>query len=208
MIAILGSGPHGRQIAAELQARGDLTVMCDDNPAYLHLPSCFRGALTWPWYAGPAWPAARRALVERIIEAATKPGDPLKDPFGRSGTFLATGVQRASLVSLGMHVHVGHNAVLSYGCAIGDYTLVCPSAVLAGDTVVEPDVVVGAGAVIIHGGITIGRGAFVGALTAVIDDVPPGAVVAGNPGKVVAHDWDYRDMATGRRGRKGLATPR
>lgn len=49
---------------------------------------------------------------------------------------------------------------------------------------VEPFARVGAGAVILPG-VVIGRGALVGAGAVVTRDVPPGAVVAGNPARVV-----------------------
>jgi serine acetyltransferase len=38
---------------------------------------------------------------------------------------------------------------------------------------------------VIHGGITIGRGALIGAGAVVIDNVPPGATVAGVPARKI-----------------------
>ena len=53
---------------------------------------------------------------------------------------------------------------------------------------------IGSGAVIM-GGVTIGRGALVGAGAVVTKDVPPGAVVAGCPARLLRmrnHSGDYR----------------
>ena len=49
---------------------------------------------------------------------------------------------------------------------------------------IEDDAWIGAGAIILNG-ITIGKGAIVGAGSIVTRDVPPHAIVAGNPAKVI-----------------------
>jgi maltose O-acetyltransferase len=52
------------------------------------------------------------------------------------------------------------------------------------DIMIEQDVFLGASSIVLPG-VTIGRGAAIGAGTVVTRDVPPGAVVVGNPGRVV-----------------------
>jgi serine O-acetyltransferase len=52
-----------------------------------------------------------------------------------------------------------------------------------GCPVIEDDVVIGCGARVL-GPIRIGRGAFIGANSVVLSDVPPGAVVSGIPAKI------------------------
>jgi serine O-acetyltransferase len=52
-----------------------------------------------------------------------------------------------------------------------------------GCPVIEDDVVIGCGARVL-GPIRIGRGAFIGANSVVLADVPPGAVVSGIPAKI------------------------
>ena len=59
----------------------------------------------------------------------------------------------------------------------------------ASPVVVEDDVVIGANAVIIEG-VRIGKGAVVGAGSVVIHDVPAGAVVVGNPAKIIKNEKD------------------
>jgi acetyltransferase-like isoleucine patch superfamily enzyme len=61
--------------------------------------------------------------------------------------------------------------------------------ILARPVVVEDDVWIGIGAIILKG-VTIGRGARVGAGTVVVKNVPPGAIIAGNP----AQSADPRDV--------------
>ena len=49
---------------------------------------------------------------------------------------------------------------------------------------IQDDVYIGA-RVTVLGGVTVGRGAVIGACAVVVRDVPPGAVVAGNPARVL-----------------------
>lgn len=55
--------------------------------------------------------------------------------------------------------------------------------------VIEDDVWIGARSVVLRG-VTIGRGAIVGAGAVVTKSVPPYAVVAGSPARVVRFRWD------------------
>lgn len=74
---------------------------------------------------------------------------------------------------------IGSDVVLRHGVTIGHQRAGGPSPVL------EDGVQVGASALIL-GGVTIGRGAVIAAGSVVVSDVPPGAVVAGNPAQLVA----------------------
>lgn len=57
------------------------------------------------------------------------------------------------------------------------------------DVVIEDDVWVGTRAVILRG-VTIGRGAIVGAGAVLTKSVPPYAIVAGNPARLIRFRWD------------------
>jgi virginiamycin A acetyltransferase len=63
-----------------------------------------------------------------------------------------------------------------------------------GDTVVGHDVWIGYGALILPG-VTIGHGAVVAAASVVASDVPPYAIVAGNPARVVRQRFSDDDVA-------------
>lgn len=58
--------------------------------------------------------------------------------------------------------------------------------------IVESGAIIGAGAVVLPG-VRIGSQALVGAGAVVIRDVPPGAVVVGNPARIVKHVDDIQD---------------
>lgn len=55
------------------------------------------------------------------------------------------------------------------------------------------DTWIGCNAIILKG-VTIGRGAIVGAGAIVTKDVPPYAIVAGNPAKVIRYRWDEKTI--------------
>jgi hypothetical protein len=172
MIAVLGAGPHGHQIGALFPQTK--VVLYDD---YLRgFEPVLTGANRHPWLVGAAWPKVRREIAEKVSESS------LWSPF-HDGRVCFPGSRIGTGVELGCHVHVQFNAVISHGCQVGDYVTICPGAVLSGEVTVEDDVFIGANATVIHGGITIGQGALVGAGAVVIDNVPPGAVVAGVPAR-------------------------
>ncbi|GJE35578.1 CatB-related O-acetyltransferase [Methylobacterium oxalidis] len=63
-----------------------------------------------------------------------------------------------------------------------------------GDVVIGHDVWLGSGCLILSG-VTIGHGAVVGARAVIARDVPPYAIVAGNPARVVRHRFDPETVA-------------
>ena len=83
-------------------------------------------------------------------------------------------------------------AVLGGRATVGDDCHIGAGAVLAGvvepasatPVVIEDDVVIGANAVVIEG-VRIGAGAVVAAGAVVTENVPPNAVVAGTPARII-----------------------
>ncbi|HUR77933.1 MAG TPA: serine acetyltransferase [Acidimicrobiales bacterium] len=71
---------------------------------------------------------------------------------------------------------LGSNVTLHQGVTIGVRNRAAPA--------IEDEVWIGAGAIVL-GGITIGRGALIGAGAVVMQDVAPGDIVVGNPQRVV-----------------------
>lgn len=167
-IAVLGAGPHGRQIA-ELFPSAQL--FDDRLPGFR---STRDGASLYPYVIGAAWPKVRREIGDQLHAA--------KLPH-QMGQVVFPGARLGNDIWLGLHVHIGFNAVVSHGCIIGDYVTVSPGAVLCGEVQVEEGAFIGANAVVKHGGITIGARAVVGCGAVVVDDVKPGAVVVGVPAK-------------------------
>lgn len=199
-IAVLGAGPHGREIGEHIGRRTMALVKYYDDHAtkYPDLDCVEVGGNQFPWTIGAAWPEVRRQIAEQC--------DYLMGPFELGRVYL-DGVRLGEDVTTGLHVHLGYNVVLNHGCSLGSFITVAAGATLGGDTQVGHDVFIGSNAVVIHGGIRIGDGAFVGAGAVVIDDVAPGVVVAGNPARQITDGWSHKDMISGRRGRSGYESP-
>jgi sugar O-acyltransferase (sialic acid O-acetyltransferase NeuD family) len=84
--------------------------------------------------------------------------------------------------SLGRGCIVNTGASVDHECRLGDGVHVAPGARLAGCVEVGRYAMIGLGAVVLPR-VRIGEGAVVGAGAVVTKDVPPGAVVVGNPAR-------------------------
>ena len=118
-----------------------------------------------------------------IIEARVEIGD---DAVLQSGVFVPTGTR------IGDRVFIGPRAVLTND----RYPLRQRSGYRSEPPVLETDATVGANATLLPG-VRIGENALVGAGAVVTRDVPAGAVVAGNPARVVKRIEDLVCPATG-----------
>lgn len=101
-----------------------------------------------------------------------------------AGTFVARNVSVNPLCEIGENVILNTSCSVDHDCKIHDGAHIAPGAVLAGNVTVGKGAFVGANSVVKEG-VKIADGAVVGAGSVILKDVPPGAFVAGNPGKTI-----------------------
>lgn len=192
VIAVLGGGPHGQELASIAGRCGYKRVLFfDDDPDIERTHGSIGRYRDWAatrvgYVIGAAWPHVRRQITEQV--ARCRPSrlfDPDCTWMGAKmgdGVVLAAGARIGPGVTLGAHTHVNLNATISRGCVVGEMVTVCPGANISGGVIVEDDVFIGAGAVVAHE-LVIGRGALIGAGAVVVEDVKPFETIVGNPGR-------------------------
>lgn len=103
-----------------------------------------------------------------------------------AGSYLQEFAVLQAEVSLGRNCSVSAGSIINHECRLGDSVFVAPGANLCGKVEVGDGVFVGAGSVILPR-LRIGAWASIGAGAVVTRDVPEGAVVVGNPARIVRY---------------------
>lgn len=104
--------------------------------------------------------------------------------FIEEGTVIMQGVVVNNEVKIGKHCIINTNASVDHDCVLEDYVHVSPNVGLAGNVKVGEGTHIGIGANVIQG-VRIGKWCTIGAGAVIIRDVPDGATVVGNPGRIL-----------------------
>ncbi|MEM7286934.1 MAG: acetyltransferase [Actinomycetota bacterium] len=116
--------------------------------------------------------------VTLVHPAATVASDNRLGP----GMLVAAGARITTNVTVGRHVHLNVNAVVSHDCVLGDHVTVSPGVNVNGSVHIGDRVFLGTGAIVLPG-LRIGDDAVVGAGAVVIRDVAAGSTVVGVPAR-------------------------
>ena len=103
--------------------------------------------------------------------------------IGPGSVLFPTSVVNAGAV-IGANVIINTGALVEHDCNIGDHAHIATGAKLAGSVKIGEGAHIGGGATVLQC-ICVGREAIVGAGAVVVRDVPPHAVVAGVPARIL-----------------------
>jgi hypothetical protein len=176
--------PYAAEAAETIWRRGESVVALVDNHPSGEMPNGLGSVIS----VGEVTPALARTPaviplltpgLRPMVEAEARVHGIVSFPTPVDPTAV---VARTSRLGEGTMINamsmIGANATIASFCTIG------PGCVLAGHITLESGAYLGAG-VTIAPKVTIGANAVVGAGAVVVKDVPGGAVVVGNPAKVL-----------------------
>ncbi len=167
------------------EVRADVAAARDRDPAA-------QGVSTFEILG--SWAGVQALLAHRVAHALMQTGVPVLPRVIAYATRAVTGVEIHPAAVIGNEFFVDHGAgvVIGETAVIGDRVTLYQGVTLGGTgfqrgkrhPTLGDNVTVGSGAKLL-GPIDVGAGAKVGANTVVVEDVPPGATVVGNPGHPV-----------------------
>jgi serine O-acetyltransferase len=141
-----------------------------------------------------SWAGVQALLAHRAAHTLMEAGVPLLPRFISYLTRAVTGIEihPAAVIGKAFFIDHGSGVVIGETAVIGDFVTLYQGVTLGGTgfqrgkrhPTLGDNVTVGSGAKLL-GPIAVGDGAKIGANTVVIEDVPPGATVVGNPGHPV-----------------------
>jgi serine O-acetyltransferase len=167
------------------EVRADVAAARDRDPAA-------QGVSTFEILS--SWAGVQALLAHRAAHALMEAGVPVLPRAIAYMTRAVTGVEIHPAAVIGREFFIDHGAgvVIGETAVIGDRVTLYQGVTLGGTgfqrgkrhPTLGDNVTVGSGAKLL-GPIAVGDGAKVGANTVVVEDVPPGATVVGNPGHPV-----------------------
>lgn len=141
-----------------------------------------------------SWAGVQALLAHRAAHALNEAGAPLLPRFIAYLTRAVTGIEIHPAAEIGKEFFIDHGSgvVIGETASIGNCVTLYQGVTLGGTgfqrgkrhPTLGNNVTVGSGAKLL-GPIAVGDGAKIGANTVVVEDVPPGATVVGNPGHPV-----------------------
>lgn len=202
-VVLIGYSGHALVVADTLKQAGFAIV------GYMDKVKSNRNFLTIPYLGNEVNPSdlekIRNTLVfpaigdnairEKVIEFMQKEGFVIpiavspkanisKNVTIMNGTLICQGACVNPFASIGKGSIINTGSIIEHECQIGDYVHIAPGAVLLGDVQVGKNSFIGANSSIKQG-VIIGKNVIVGAGSVVLNNIPDGSIVVGNPSKKI-----------------------
>lgn len=202
-ICIFGAGGHGKVVAEIAECAGfDVSAFFDDYPVDTTttvvpvLSSMYLSnvSIDKPFIIAVGSNAIRKDISKRLrgfsfFRAIHPSAFVSRSASIGDGTVVMVNAIINANARIGQHVIINSAAIVEHDCVIGDFVHISPSATLSGNVQVGKGSHIGAGATI-KPGVKIGKWCSIGAGAVIVTDVPDGAVVVGNPGRILRFN-DY-----------------
>ena len=131
----------------------------------------------------------RRRLLQKITHefgTLVHPSAVIEDSatIGAGTCVMQNAVIQADSV-IGKHVIINTSSSIDHDCRIGDFVHISPGVVLGGNVTIGENTLIGIGSIIVPG-LSVGKNCLVSAGSVVTINIPDGAIVRGNPARIIS----------------------